>query len=421
VGNRTGSQNEYDPFNRLVASSRGSYSYDNNGNQTGGPFPVGQGNYVYDFENRLTLATQTWHAPFHHSYTNSVHYSYDALGRRIKRSSSQSRTIGFSTAALTKFVYDGQDVVRDLNEDDSVAAEYLNGPGIDNKLRQTNGQTNYYFTSDHLGSTRALTNDDGEVVEEIAYDSFGNSTGSSITRYTYTGREFDSDTHLYYYRARFYDPHIGRFISEDPIGFRSGDVDLYAYVKNRPLLYRDPTGLQRCDPVVGALIGAGAGGVVGIIGGTLLGPAAGAAVGVLIGGGGGSVVGPEGTVVGGVGGGGLGAVAGAAIGPYVGGGIGAGIGAFIGHRICSGGDTPCDTYPRAVPQPTPSSDPMPPPPPPGGGDDKCVVAYEACLAWATQAATPSEARLRRRLCGQAYDRCKAGGVTVKFPDGSVVR
>ncbi|HBB89100.1 MAG TPA: hypothetical protein DC047_15955 [Blastocatellia bacterium] len=120
----------------------------------------------------------------------------------------------------------------------------MNGPGIDNKLRQTKGQTNYYFTSDHLGSTRALTNDDGEVVEEIAYDSFGNSTGSSITRYTYTSREYDSDTHLYYYRARFYDPRIGRFISEDPIGFESDDTNFYSYVRNDPLRLIDPLGQQ---------------------------------------------------------------------------------------------------------------------------------------------------------------------------------
>jgi len=56
------------------------------------------------------------------------------------------------------------------------------------------------------------------MVEGISYDSFGNSTASSLTRYTYTGREFDSDTDLYYNRARWYDPQVGRFISEDPIG-----------------------------------------------------------------------------------------------------------------------------------------------------------------------------------------------------------
>jgi RHS repeat-associated protein len=80
------------------------------------------------------------------------------------------------------------------------------------------------------------------VVEEIGYDSFGNSTGSSITRYTYTGREFDSDTQLYYYRARFYDPHIGRFVSEDSITSSNPDINLYPYVRNDPMRYVDPNG-----------------------------------------------------------------------------------------------------------------------------------------------------------------------------------
>jgi len=66
-----------------------------------------------------------------------------------------------------------------------------------------------------------------------------------LTRYTYTGREYDSDTRLYYYRARFYDPHIGRFVSEDPIGFGGGDVNLYSYVGNNGLNYLDPFGFER--------------------------------------------------------------------------------------------------------------------------------------------------------------------------------
>jgi uncharacterized protein RhaS with RHS repeats len=63
------------------------------------------------------------------------------------------------------------------------------------------------------------------------------------------------------YRARFYDPQIGRFTSEDPIGF-AGGVNWYAYVKNNPILFRDPLGLQRCNPLVGSIVG-------GIIGGTI--------------------------------------------------------------------------------------------------------------------------------------------------------
>jgi RHS repeat-associated protein len=66
------------------------------------------------------------------------------------------------------------------------------------------------------------------------------------TRYGYTGREQDEYTGLYYYRARFYDPQIGRFISEDPIGFRGG-INWYAYVGNNPLGFTDPLGLMGAD------------------------------------------------------------------------------------------------------------------------------------------------------------------------------
>ena len=61
--------------------------------------------------------------------------------------------------------------------------------------------------------------------------------------YTYTGREWDKETGLYYYRARYYDPMEGRFISKDPIGFRGGDVVLYGYVHNNPINRKDPKGL----------------------------------------------------------------------------------------------------------------------------------------------------------------------------------
>jgi RHS repeat-associated protein len=115
-------------------------------------------------------------------------------------------------------------------------------------LRQTNSITGVsYFLTDHLGTTAALTDATGQIVEQLAYDSFGNSTGSARTRYGYTGRERDPDTGLVYYRSRWYDSQVGRFISEDPIGFKGGDVNLYAYVLNNPANFRDPTGRQRAD------------------------------------------------------------------------------------------------------------------------------------------------------------------------------
>jgi RHS repeat-associated protein len=170
----------------------------------------------------------------------TVSYKYDALGRRIQRTT--------SAGADERFVYDGQDVLLDLNSSGAVTTSYLNGPGMDNHLRQTNTTTGVsYFLTDHLGTTTSLTDGSGTVVETLNYDSFGNNAGSARTRYTYTGRERDSDTGLLYYRARFYDPQLGRFISEDPIGLNGG-INVYAYVGNNPAKLNDPTGLCAEQP-----------------------------------------------------------------------------------------------------------------------------------------------------------------------------
>lgn len=165
-----------------------------------------------------------------------VNYSYDALGRRVQRTSTSSGT--------TKFVYDGVDVVRDLDGNGNTIADYLNGPGVDNKLRQTAGGTVFYFVADHLGTLRALADTSGSIVSDLSYDSYGNViSGSAPSRYTYTGREIDADSGLMYYRARWYDPQQGRFISEDPIGL-DGGINLYAYVENDPVGSEDPLGLK---------------------------------------------------------------------------------------------------------------------------------------------------------------------------------
>jgi len=134
--------------------------------------------------------------------------------------------------------------MKDVNNDGSTV-DYLNGPGIDNKVRQISTvrkkSTALYYETDHLGSTSALTNEKGHVADEVTYDAFGNGTGSKETRYDYTGRERDPLTGLLFYRARWYDPQIGRFISEDPTGLQGG-VNPFAYVENNPLSYRDPQG-----------------------------------------------------------------------------------------------------------------------------------------------------------------------------------
>jgi RHS repeat-associated protein len=101
------------------------------------------------------------------------------------------------------------------------------------------------------------------------YDSFGNRTEamSADFRFGYTGRELDTETGLYYYRARYYDAAVGRFISEDPIGFSAGDTNLYRYVFNNATNYTDPSGKLIFAPLLAWAATAAVAGVVGAISG----------------------------------------------------------------------------------------------------------------------------------------------------------
>jgi len=236
VGNRTASHVSssytYQPFNKVTSAGGATYTYDNNGNLLTKVVGTDTTQYAWDFENRLKQVTLP--------NGTVVNYKYDALGRRIQRTT--------SAGADERYVYDGENVVQDLNSSSSVVTSYLNGPGLDNHLRQTNATTGVsYFLSDHLGSTVGLTDSSANLVEQITYDSFGNHVASGRTRYTYTGRERDADTGLMYYRARFYDPQVGRFINEDPIGL-DGGINPYAYVGNNPVSFIDPSGLCPQNP-----------------------------------------------------------------------------------------------------------------------------------------------------------------------------
>jgi RHS repeat-associated protein len=94
----------------------------------------------------------------------------------------------------------------------------------------------YYYIADGLGSIVKLTDSVGNMVNEYVYDSFGNTEG--ITNpYTYTTREWDAESGLYYYRIRYYDPGTARFLTQDPMGFSQG-TNFYTYTRNNPIIYR---------------------------------------------------------------------------------------------------------------------------------------------------------------------------------------
>jgi RHS repeat-associated protein len=209
----------YDAANRLTAwGANSSFSYDANGNLQGD----GTNTYFWDARNQLSSITGGVTASF----------QYDALGRRI------SKTVGGTT---TGFLYDGYNVVQELTSGQP-SANLLSG-GIDETFTRTTTSSTS-FLEDGLGSNVALTNGLGAVTTQYTYEPFGNTSNSgpaSTNAFQYTGRENDG-TGLYFNRARYYNPTLQRFISQDPIGFGGGTTNLYSYTANSPTNLTDPSG-----------------------------------------------------------------------------------------------------------------------------------------------------------------------------------
>ena len=107
------------------------------------------------------------------------------------------------------------------------------------------GGTTSYYEQDGLNSVGSLTNSSGALAQTYTYDSFGKvtaSTGTLTNPFQYTAREFDPETGIYEYRARYLDQNTGRFLSEDPKQFAGGSTNFYDYVSNNPVNMRDPEG-----------------------------------------------------------------------------------------------------------------------------------------------------------------------------------
>ena len=236
VGNRTASSLSAtyttDAANRLNADATFNYTYSASGNLTK-KTERATGNvtsYSYNGDNQLTAIS----TPKFDSY----YYNYDGLGRRIQK------TIN---GATTQYVYDGPNIIAEYGNTGSVSATYVHGPGIDELLSVKRSGTTSYFQTDALGTVIQTVSSSG-VNSSYKYDSYGrilSQTGTPQAAYAFTGREYDSESGLYYYTARYYDSGIGRFLSEDPIGF-AGGRNVYMYVNGNPTSLVDPLGL--CPP-----------------------------------------------------------------------------------------------------------------------------------------------------------------------------
>jgi RHS repeat-associated protein len=247
VGNRlsslTAATSTYNASNELTSNSNATYTYDNNGNTLTKTNGTGTTNYTWDFENRLTSVVLP-------GTGGTVTFKYDPFGRRIQKSLTTGATPPITTT--TTFAYDGDNITETTDNAGNILTVYVEGSRTDEPLAAQQAGIANYYEADGLGSITALTNSVGAPTVTYAYDSFGNltaSAGSSAANsFRYTAREFDTETALYYYRNRYYDPSEGRFMSEDPVSFFSGAVDFYSYVENSPTGRTDPNGLQSQGP-----------------------------------------------------------------------------------------------------------------------------------------------------------------------------
>jgi len=221
--------------NELTAIPGVTYTYDSNGNTLTKVVGSNTTSYSWDFENRMSSVTLP-------GTGGTVSFKYDPFGRRIEK---------ISPTATSIFVYDADNLIETVNSSGGVVARYTQTQRVDEPLAMLGGTTTSYYEADGLGSVTSLSNTSGALAQTYTYDSFGNQTASSgsLTNFfRYTGREFDTETNLYYSRARYLDPSTGRFLSEDPIRYAGGSLNFYPYAGNDPVDYIDAFGTSpTCD------------------------------------------------------------------------------------------------------------------------------------------------------------------------------
>ncbi|MCC6231852.1 MAG: hypothetical protein IT580_04370, partial [Verrucomicrobiales bacterium] len=257
AGNRIGSHHQSGVLigadNQITATSDSTFAYDNEGNLTRRVDTADREVYEFswDHRNRLTAVTVK---NLVGDLIRTITYQYDGLNRRVSES---VNIVAPSPRESTRyFVYDGASVWAEYLDADGVAkpaeAEvqwvYLRGLTADMLLAQDGGTSDsvLWILADASGNVRDVINSTGGLEDHIRLDAFGivvsRTNGALDQRHFLAGREYDSDTGLYFMRARYYDPALGRFISQDPLGVAGGN-NRYGYAGNDPVNRADPTGM----------------------------------------------------------------------------------------------------------------------------------------------------------------------------------
>jgi len=264
-GNRTNTGYVTGDLNRLLDDGTFTYAYDAEGNRTKriesatGETTV----YAWDHRNRLTTIStydEDPALPSAETLTKQVTQTYDVYNRWIGREVDPDGDSSNAAIEETFFVHDAGQIV--LQFDGTAAADlsqrYLWANAVDQIMADeqvtdlvTEGDVLWPLT-DNLGTIRDLAQYDTgtnttTIANHITYDAFGNvvsETGTVDHLFGFTGRAFDEETGLQNNLNRWYDPVVGRWLSEDPIGFNAGDANFYRYVGNKATRFIDPSGLE---------------------------------------------------------------------------------------------------------------------------------------------------------------------------------
>jgi|GEM_PF-2373808 len=260
TGNRTSKTTDgittnytYDGADRLLTANAITFGFDANGNllekNEDGQFT----RYTYDTENRLVGINLP--------DGRTINYAYDPFGDRVSKTTPDG--------IETRYILDGDNVLQELDVNNTRVVQYTATEVMDSWLGMHRNGQNYTYHQDGLNSTMALSNATGNIANKYTYEAYGKiktQTENIANPYTYTGRELDPIADLYYYRTRYYEAGIGRFIVKDffqGLMERPMSINKYGYVEGNPILYNDPNGELIFLAAIPALLKAAAiGGVV---------------------------------------------------------------------------------------------------------------------------------------------------------------
>jgi RHS repeat-associated protein len=229
-------------MNQYTDTECDSRQHDRDGNMTGIPAAK---TILYDYADRMIE-----HQDLPTGVTTT--YSYDAFGRRIAKVVS-----GVAGSTETRYFYDDWQVIEEQNAVGATEATYAYGGYIDDPL-QMRRAGDFYYHADDLGNVMAVTDAAGNAIERYEYGDYGrpqffSGAGAPLVQslvgnpYAFSGRRYDQESGLYYFRTRYLDPAAGRFLSRDPIGIwgdRENLGNASAYVGNNPWTNTDPLGLM---------------------------------------------------------------------------------------------------------------------------------------------------------------------------------